>query len=152
MDQDIAKRAEAISKSARLARRVPRSSRACGKNLEESCQIFKQKSRDDFEVLKISNVFRKISNVFRKISNVFQKISNVFWDRSEFFSLTAPLSLPCQLRATTSAAYFTMSSSLFLHVECVVHALLFGEEIAAVVVVGLDFHRHIFHNLKAIGF
>ena len=95
---------------------------------------------------------RKISNVFWKISNVFQKISNVFWNRSEFFSLTAPLSLPCQLRATTSAAYFTMSSSLFLHVECVVHALLFGEEIAAVVVVGLDFHRHIFHNLKAIGF
>ena len=120
MDQDIAKRAETISKSARLARRIPRSSRACGKNLEESCQIFKQKSRDDFEVLKISNVFRKISNVFQKISNVFQKISNVFWkisnvflDRSEFFSLTAPLSLPCQLRAITSAAYFTMSSGFF---------------------------------------
>ena len=113
MDQDLAKRAETISKSARLARRVPRSSRACGKNLEESCQIFKQKSRDDFEVLKISNVFRKISNVFQKISNVFWKISNVFWDRSEFFSLTAPLSLPNQLRATTSAAYFTMSSGFF---------------------------------------
>ena len=52
MDQDIAKRAETISKSARLARRAPRSSRTRGKNLEESCQIFKQKSRDDFEVLK----------------------------------------------------------------------------------------------------
>ena len=101
---------------------------------------------------KISIVFQKISNVFWKISNVFRKISNVFWNRSEFFSLTAPLSLSCQLRATTSAAYFTMSSSLFLHVECVVHALLFSEEIAAVVVVGLDFHRHIFHYLKAIGF
>gem|GEM_PF-6490541 len=127
MDQDIAKRAETISKSARLARRIPRSSRACGKNLEESCHIFKQKSRDDFEVLKISNVFRKISNVFRKISyvfqkisyvfrkisNVFWKISNVFWDRSEFFSLSAPLSLPFQLRATTSTTYFTMSSGFF---------------------------------------
>ena len=113
MDQDIAKHAETISKSASLARRVPRSSRACGKNHEESCQIFKQKSRDDFEVLKISNVFRKISNVFQKISNVFRKISNVFWNRSEFFSLTAPLSLPCQLRATTSVAYFTMSSGFF---------------------------------------
>ena len=52
MDQDIAKRAETISKSARLARRAPRSSRTRGKNLEESCQIFKQRSRDDFEVLK----------------------------------------------------------------------------------------------------
>ena len=62
---------------------------------------------------KISNVFRKISNVFRKISNVFRKISNVFWNRSEFFSLTAPLSLQFQLRATTSAAYFTMSSGFF---------------------------------------
>ena len=113
MDQDIAKRAETISKSERLARRVQRSSRARGKNLEESCQLFKQKSRDDFEVLKISNVFQKTSNVFQKTSNVFQKISNVFLDRSEFFSLTAPLSLPCQLRATTSAAYFTMSSGFF---------------------------------------
>ena len=100
-----------------------------------------------------ASLHEKISPSFlKKISNVFRKISNVFWNRSEFFSLTAPLSLPCQLRVTTSAAYFTMSSSLFLHVECVVHALLFGEEIAAVVVVGLDFHRHIFHNLKAIGF
>ena len=59
MDQDIAKRAETISKSARLARRAPRSSRTRGKNLEESCQIFKQKSRDDFEVLKNLQRFSK---------------------------------------------------------------------------------------------
>ena len=41
---------------------------------------------------------------------------------------------------------------LFLHVECVVHTLLFGEEIAMIVFVGSDFHRHILHNLKTIGF
>ena len=68
MDQDIAKRAETISKSARLARRIPRSSRACGKNLEESCQIFKQKSRDDFEVLK--NLLRFSENLQRFLENL----------------------------------------------------------------------------------
>ena len=68
MDQDIAKRAETISKSARLARRIPRSSRACGKNLEESCQIFKQKSRDDFEVLK--NLQRFSENLQRFSENL----------------------------------------------------------------------------------
>ena len=120
MDQDIAKRAETISKSARLARRIPRSSRACGKNLEESCQIFKQKSRDDFEVLKnlqrfLENLQRFLENLQRFSENLqrFQKISDVFGNRSEFFSLTAPLSLPCQLRTTTSAAYFTISSGFF---------------------------------------
>ena len=68
MDQDIAKRAKTISKSARLARRIPRSSRACGKNLEESCQIFKQKSRDDFEVLK--NLQRFSENLQRFSENL----------------------------------------------------------------------------------
>lgn len=68
MDQDIVKRAETISKSARLARRIPRSSRACGKNLEESCHIFKQKSRDDFEVLK--NLLRFSENLQRFLENL----------------------------------------------------------------------------------
>ena len=64
MDQDLAKRAETISKSARHAR----SSRARGKNLEESCQIFKQKSRDDFEVLK--NLQRFSENLQRFSENL----------------------------------------------------------------------------------
>ena len=47
---------------------------------------------------------------------------------------------------------FSTSSGLFLHVERVVHTLLFGEEVAMIVLVGSDFHRHIFHNFKTIGF
>ena len=103
MDQDIAKRAEAISKSARLARREPREVLGHVVRISKISNVFR----------KISYVFQKISYVFRKISNVFWKISNVFWDRSEFFSLSAPLSLPFQLRATTSTTYFTMSSGFF---------------------------------------
>ena len=75
MDQDIAKRAETISKSARLARRIPRSSRACGKNLEESCHIFKQKSRDDFEVLK--NLLRFSENLQRFLENLQRFLENL---------------------------------------------------------------------------
>ena len=75
MDQDIAKRAETISKSARLARRIPRSSRACGKNLEESCQIFRQKSRDDFEVLK--NLQRFSENLQRFSENLQRFLENL---------------------------------------------------------------------------
>ena len=47
---------------------VPRSYRARGKNLEESCQIFKQKSRDDFEVLK--NLQRFSENLQRFLENL----------------------------------------------------------------------------------
>ena len=47
---------------------VPRSSRACGKNLEESCQIFKQRSRDNFEVLK--NLQRFSENLQRFLENL----------------------------------------------------------------------------------
>ena len=79
MDQDIAKRAETISKSARLARRVPRSSRARGKNLEESCQIFKQRSRDDFEVLKnlqrFSENLQRFSENLQRFSENLQRFS-----------------------------------------------------------------------------
>ena len=64
----LLKRAETISKSARLARRVPRSSRARGKNLEESCQIFKQRLRDNFEVQK--NLQRFSENLQRFLENL----------------------------------------------------------------------------------
>ena len=64
----LLKRAETISKSARLARRVPRSSRARGKNLEESCQIFKQRLRDNFEVQK--NLQRFSENLQRFSENL----------------------------------------------------------------------------------
>lgn len=47
---------------------VPRSYRARGKNLEESCQLFKQKSRDDFEVLK--NLQRFSENLQRFLGQV----------------------------------------------------------------------------------
>ena len=96
MDQDIAKRAETISKSARLARRIPRSSRACGKNLEESCQIFKQKSRDDFEVLKnlqrFSENLQRFSENLQRFSEKLQRFSEKL-QRNEpttpFYSLTS---------------------------------------------------------------
>ena len=97
---------EVLGHVARISRRAARFS---SRNRETISRCWKISN----VFRKTSNVFRKTSNVFRKISNVFRKISNVFWDRSEFFSLTAPLSLPCQLRATTSAAYFTMSSGFF---------------------------------------
>ena len=81
MDQDIAKRAEAISKSARLARRVPRSSRARGKNLEESCQIFKQRSRDDFEVLKnlqrFSENLHRFLEILQRFLEILQRFSEI---------------------------------------------------------------------------
>ena len=71
----LLKRAETISKSARLARRVPRSSRARGKNLEESCQIFKQRSRDDFEVQK--NLQRFSENLQRFSENLQRFLENL---------------------------------------------------------------------------
>ena len=86
----LLKRAETISKSARLARRVPRSSRARGKNLEESCQIFKQRSRDDFEVLKNLQRFFGKSPTFLEISNVSRKISNVFLEQVGVFQFDCP--------------------------------------------------------------
>lgn len=51
---------------------VPRSYRARGKNLEESCQIFKQKSRDDFEVLKNLQRFSENLQRFLEQVGVFQ--------------------------------------------------------------------------------
>lgn len=86
----LLKRAETISKSARLARRVPRSSRARGKNLEESCQIFKQRSRDDFEVLK--NLHRFSENLQRFLENLqrFLEILQRFLEQVGVFQFDCP--------------------------------------------------------------
>ena len=86
----LLKRAETISKSAKLARRVPRSSRARGKNLEESCQIFKQRSRDDFEVLK--NLHRFSENLQRFLENLqrFLEILQRFLEQVGVFQFDCP--------------------------------------------------------------
>ena len=76
---------------------VPRSSRACGKNLEESCQIFKQKSRDDFEVLKnlqrfSENLQRFSENLQRFLENLQLSSENLqrFWEQVGVFQFDCP--------------------------------------------------------------
>ena len=69
---------------------VPRSYRARGKNLEESCQIFKQKSRDDFEVLK--NLQRFSENLQRFLENLQRFSENLqrFWEQVGVFQFDCP--------------------------------------------------------------
>ena len=76
---------------------VPRSYRARGKNLEESCQIFKQKSRDDFEVLKnlqrfSENLQRFLENLQRFSENLQRFSENLqrFWEQVGVFQFDCP--------------------------------------------------------------
>ena len=41
-------------------------------------------------------------------------------------------------------------AKLFFQVQCVVHTLLFGEQVAAIVLIGGDFHGHILDNFESI--